>query len=135
MLKNSKEKEENDDTDPKFLEYDLKELYELLGSFSETLFLIITHKRDHKKRINIDSSREDFIALGRMQFNDYSEKVRRDICKEQAKRGREFGDPEEAYRSIIKIISETGIPEYAGEIVGAIIVKMGFKDFCNDADL
>ncbi|MDY6965744.1 MAG: hypothetical protein SVM80_07225 [Halobacteriota archaeon] len=131
MSKSSKEEE--DDSDPKFLEYDLEELYELLGSFSQTVFLILTHTRDHKKHINVDSTRDDYVALGRRQYGKYCEEVKEEICKEWVEEKENFSDPQEAYCNIMRIISKTDIPEYAGGVVGAIIVKVGLYDFCKNA--
>jgi len=116
-----------------FLEYDLEELYELLGSLSETLYLLFTHVRDFKKGVKVDSNREDYIAHGKRLFDGYCKEIKGDICKTYSSEHEKFaGDKKSAYRTVMDVISRSEIPEHAGKIAGAIIVKTGLHDFCND---
>ena len=115
-----------------FLEYDLEELFEIMGSLSETLYLLFTHIRDYKKGVKVDSNREDYITHGRRLFDGYCTEIKGDICKTYLEEHEKFsGDEISTYNNIMDVISGSDIPEHAGKITGAIIVKIGVDDFCN----
>ena len=114
-----------------YLEYDLEDLFEIMGSLSETLYLLFTHIRDYKKGVEVDSSREDYIAHGRRLFDGHASKIKSDICRIYSEDNEKFtGDERSAYEAIMEVISRTDIPEHVGKITGAIIIKMGLDDFC-----
>ncbi|MDY6864867.1 MAG: hypothetical protein SVY15_02690 [Halobacteriota archaeon] len=120
-----------DDGKIDFLEYDLEDLFEIMGSLSETLYLLFTHIRDYKKGVEVDSSREDYISHGRKLFEGHSSEIKSDICRIYSGDNEKFtGDERSAYEAIMEVISRTDIPEHIGGITGAIIIKMGLDDFC-----
>lgn len=130
----SSEKSEKDKPALDLFGYGIEELYELLGSTYIATSLVITLKRERgiKKLKFKNSEEEDYTEIGKEMFDKYISQIRGTICKEWNKDKTRFREDKSAYDAIMKLIPDTDIPHSAGEIVGTIIIKMGFDKFCNN---